>query len=87
MLIDGCRLLDLQVDRKTGRVIVKDVNVATKHVKPKAEGESGQITKIEMGIHHSNVALVTEDGRPSRVANRMVDGKKKRVLVKTGNAV
>lgn len=65
---------------------MKDVNVATKHVKPKAEGETGQITKMEMGIHHSNVALVTEDGRPSRVAYKMVDGKKKRVLVKTGSA-
>lgn len=60
--------------------------MATKHVKPKAEGESGQITKVEMGIHHSNVALVTADGKPSRVAHRMVDGKKQRVLVKTGNS-
>lgn len=29
----------------------------TKHVKPAAQGESGQIVKKEFPVHHSNVAV------------------------------
>ena len=44
-------------------VKVKDVNVKTKHVKPRQEGESGQIVKVEAPIHHSQVQPVTADGQ------------------------
>jgi large subunit ribosomal protein L24 len=74
----------LQVFRKTGYIKVKDVNVKTKHVKPRQEGESGQIQKMEAPIHHSQVQPVTADGQPSRIRKEVVDGKKTRVLVKTG---
>lgn len=70
--------------RKTGLVVVKDVNVKTKHVKPRQEGESGQITQIEAPIHHSQVQPVTAAGEVSRVGKKIVDGKKVRILVKTG---
>ena len=39
------------------------MNVKTKHVKPRQEGESGQIVKVEAPIHHSQVQLVTADGK------------------------
>jgi len=87
-------------------VKVKDVNVKTKHVKPRQEGESGQIVKIEAPIHHSQVQPVTADGqaRPallsscappltcwsqvSRVGKLVnAEGKKVRVLVKTGEVM
>ena len=74
----------VEVFRKTGYIKVKDVNVKTKHVKPRQEGETGQIQKIEAQIHHSQVQPVTADGLPSRVRKEVVDGKKFRVLVKTG---
>jgi len=61
-----------QVFRKTGLVKVKDVNVVTKHNKPRQEGEKGSITKFEAPIHHSNVQLVTKDGKVSRVAKKCV---------------
>ncbi len=51
---------------------MKDVNVKTKHVKPRAEGESGQIVKMEAPIHHSQVQPVTADGAPSRIAKKCV---------------
>ncbi len=63
---------------------VKDVNVKTKHVKPRQEGESGQIVKIESPIHHSQVQPVTSTGAVSRVGKQVIDGKKVRVLLKTG---
>merc|ERR1719183_2920943 len=40
---------------KSGEILCKDVNVKTKHVKPKGEGETGQIIQREFPIHHSNV--------------------------------
>lgn len=63
---------------------VKDVNVKTKHVKPRAEGETGQIVKVEAAFHHSQVQPVTAAGDVSRVGKQVIDGKKVRVLLKTG---
>ncbi|NER07747.1 MAG: 50S ribosomal protein L24, partial [Okeania sp. SIO3C4] len=47
----------IQVLPKVSKVVVKDVNVKTKHVKPQQEGESGKIVNIEAPIHSSNVML------------------------------
>ena len=75
----------LEVFRKTGLIMVKDVNVKTKHNKPRAEGETGSITKMEAPIHHSQVQPVTAAGLPSRVRKLVTDaGKKVRVLAKSG---
>jgi len=51
----------LFMDGKKGQVIVEGVNVRTKHVKPRKEGETGQLLKKEMPVHISNVAF-SEDG-------------------------
>lgn len=37
------------------------VHLQTRHNKPKAEGESGQISENESPIHHSNVMLYSQD--------------------------
>merc|ERR1719231_1948445 len=47
----------LFMDRKKSQVIVEGVNVRTKHVKPRKEGETGQLLKKEMPVHISNVAF------------------------------
>lgn len=74
---------------KTSQVIVKGVNVRTKHVKPKQEGESGQITTFEAPIHSSNVMLYSSK---QKVASRVcytfnADGRKVRMLKKTGEII
>lgn len=74
---------------KQSMVIVKGVNVKTKHVKPQQEGESGQITTFEGPIHSSNVMLYSEK---QKVASRICytfdkDGKKVRMLKKTGEII
>lgn len=44
------------------RVLVDGVNVYTKHIKPKKEGEKGQVVQIPRSIHVSNVApLINTD--------------------------
>ncbi|KAL1504927.1 hypothetical protein AB1Y20_008694 [Prymnesium parvum] len=54
----------LSLDRKAGKVIVEGVNIRSKHVKPRKEGETGQILKREMPVHISNVAFDSEATDP-----------------------
>ncbi|MEO1621131.1 MAG: 50S ribosomal protein L24 [Cyanobacteria bacterium J06632_3] len=74
---------------KTSQVIVQGVNMRTKHVKPQAEGESGQILTKEFPIHSSNVMLYsTKQKVASRVAYTVNDdGRKVRMLKKTGEVL
>src|SRR5690348_2762300 len=63
---------------KLSKVIVQGVNIKTKHVKPRQEGESGQITTFEAPIHSSNVMLYsTKQNVASRVCYTFTeDGRK-----------
>ncbi|MEO0932802.1 MAG: 50S ribosomal protein L24, partial [Cyanobacteria bacterium J06641_2] len=67
---------------KDSKVIVKGVNVKTKHVKPQQEGESGKIVTQEFPIHSSNVMLYsTKENVVSRVCYTFTqEGKKVRML-------
>lgn len=47
----------LKVNRKTGTLIVKGINLKFKHLKPNNENEIGEIKQFEAPIHHSNVKL------------------------------
>ncbi|MGF0039549.1 50S ribosomal protein L24 [Peptoniphilaceae bacterium SGI.131] len=70
---------------KENRVIVEGVNVQTKHKKPRTATEPGGIVKLEGKIDASNVLLYNEKlGRGVRTRTEVVDGKKVRVCVKTG---
>ena len=48
-----------QVNKKTGKVIVKGINLKFKHTKPTNETEMGEIKQIEAPIHHSNVKFTS----------------------------
>jgi large subunit ribosomal protein L24 len=76
----------LQAFPKTSKVIVKGVNVKTKHVKPQQDGESGRIVNFEGPIHSSNVMLYsTKQKVASRICYSFTeDGRKVRMLKKTG---
>ena len=43
------------------RVVVKGINLRTKHVKPTQEGETGRILTEEASLHASNCLLYTSD--------------------------
>lgn len=45
----------LQINKKTGKLIVKGINLKFKHLKPKNENDIGEIKQFEAPIHHSNV--------------------------------
>ena len=51
----------LNVNKKTGKIIVQGINFKFKHVKPNNENEIGEIKQVEAPIHHSNVKLNLND--------------------------
>lgn len=71
---------------QVSQVVVKGVNIKTKHVKPQGEGESGRILTQEFPIHSSNVMLYsTKQNVASRICYTTTqEGKKVRMLKKTG---
>ncbi len=70
---------------KAGKLVVEGVNVATKHQKPRKQGEEGGIIKVETPIYACKVMVVCPKcGKPTRVAHKLDDGKKVRVCKKCG---
>ena len=75
----------LVADPKGLKVVVEGVNVATKHQKPRQQGQDGGIIKTETPIYACKVQLVCPKcGKGTRVAHKITDGKKIRVCKKCG---
>lgn len=51
----------IQINRKTGKILVQGINFKFRHVKPNTENEIGEIKQMEAPIHHSNVKLNLKD--------------------------
>lgn len=74
----------LQVLTNDEKVIVENINLRKKNVRPKREGEKGQIVEFNAPMHISNVQLVCPKcGKPNRVGRTQIEaGKKWRVCRK-----
>ncbi len=80
----------LEVIRKEGkdpRVIVAGINVVKKHVKPSAANPQGGIQEKEASINISNVALLDNNGKATKVAYKVEGDKKVRVAKSTGETL
>ena len=71
----------LQVSPKEGKVIVEGLNVVTKHVKPRRQGEQGGIVEAEAAMYASKVQLVCPKcSKATRTGHKFLeDGSKVRV--------
>lgn len=71
----------IELKHKTGKLLVKDVAIITRHVKPKRAGEQGGIKKEESYIGESKVMpICTACNKPTRVSSKMLEsGKRARV--------
>ena len=71
------------------RVVVKGINLRTKHVKPTQEGESGRILNEEASLHASNVMFFSKEKNITSKIEYFIDkeGVKKRRLKKTGEVI
>jgi large subunit ribosomal protein L24 len=47
------------INKKTGKITVNNINFKFKHIKPRTENDIGEIKQFEAPIHHSNVKLST----------------------------
>ena len=75
----------LSADPKNGKIVVEGVLVASRHQKPRKQGEEGGIIKRETPIYASKVMLVCPKcGKPTRVGHAFVGDKKMRACKKCG---
>lgn len=76
----------LQVLPKKGKVLVKGVNVVTKHQKPSRANMNGGIVHAESPIYSSKVMLYCNNCKTAtRIAHKILDdGTKVRVCKKCG---
>jgi large subunit ribosomal protein L24 len=79
----------LQVLPKDDRAVVRGVNVAKRHTKPRGVGQPGGIVEAEATIHLSNLMLVDgKSDKPTRVGFRVLEGGRKvRVAKATGDVI
>ncbi|MFN9992709.1 MAG: 50S ribosomal protein L24 [Phycisphaerales bacterium] len=74
----------LRVITKTDSVVIRGINVHTKHLKPSRINPQGGIIQKELPLHMSKVSPVV-DGKPVRVGFKLeADGSKVRVARKAG---
>ena len=67
------------------KVLVENVNIVTKHQKPKSQQDKGGIVKKPAPIDASNVMVVCPVcNKATRIAHKEIDGKKARVCKKCG---
>ncbi|MBL7717086.1 MAG: 50S ribosomal protein L24 [Bdellovibrionales bacterium] len=77
-----------QVLTKTGKVTVKDVNVATRHTKPTQKNPQGGTVRKELPIDASNVMMLDpKTNKPTRLGKKQVNGKWVRVAKKSGTVL
>ena len=78
----------LKVLAKDERVVVRGVNMVTKHERQTAQSQGG-IKEIEAPLHISNVAHADpKTGKPTRVGYKFLeDGRRVRVAKRSGEVI
>ncbi len=78
----------LEVSPKEAKIIVEGLNVATKHVKPRAAGQAGGIVSAEAPLYACKAMLVCPKcSKTTRLRHRRLeDGTKERVCMRCGES-
>jgi len=73
---------------KKRKVLVEGVNIRKKHIRPRREGEKGQIVEIPTPIDVSNVKLICPKcKKATRVGYKIMEQKKYRICKKCGDQI
>ena len=73
----------IKVMPKESMVVVDGLNMRKKTIRPKKQGERGQIVSVPWPIHADNVMLVCAScNKPTRIGHRMEGDKKVRYCKK-----
>ena len=84
---DQGKVLFVDVDKQ--KAIVEGINMVSKHTKPNAENPKGGIIKKEGYIHVSNLKVIDNSGKPSRIGRKPDEKSNKSVRYskKTGEVI
>ena len=75
----------LETMPKTGKIVVKGVNIRKKHVKPRKQGDEGGIISVECSIPNSKANVVCPKcNKPTRIGYVIEKNEKVRVCKKCG---
>ncbi len=78
----------LEVSPEEGKVIVEGINIVTKHAKPRRQGETGGIVKVEGAMYADKVQLYCDKcGKGVRAKHTVKGDKKIRVCAKCGKEI
>ena len=78
----------LSVNPQAGKLVAEGINVASRHRKPRKQGEEGGIIKMETPNYACKVQVVCPKcGKATRVAHKIEGDKKVRVCKKCGAAL
>jgi len=79
----------LQVLRKANRILIENVNVRKRAIKPKMDGTPGKMVSRPCTVHYSNVMLVDPTtGEPTKISRRYLeDGTQVRISKKSGHII
>lgn len=73
---------------KTKEVLVEGIHVVTRHQKSRRKGSRGELVHKPMPVPVSIVALKEgKTGKPARVGYKVENGKKVRIIRKTGEVI
>ena len=73
---------------KVAKVLVEGVNLKKKHVRPKKEGEKGQVVAVAAPLNVSNVKLICPKcGKAARIGYRVEKDGKARICKKCQSAI
>lgn len=71
-----------------GRLVIKGIAIAKKHLKPSKKNPSGGIIEINQKINSSNVMIVCPScGKPSKISYKITDKTKMRICKKCGSSL
>lgn len=72
---------------KKQQVVVKDVNMYTRHIKA-SQGRAGEKVRKERAMSPAKIAVINDKGQPDRIGYQVAkDGSKERIFKKTGKVV
>jgi large subunit ribosomal protein L24 len=78
----------LRVLPKKNKIVVENVFIIKKHVRPKRQGEKGQRVEIPAPIDASNAKLVcSKCGKAARIGYKLTEKKKYRVCKKCNQEI
>ncbi len=65
----------LEVYPKERKLLVEQINIHSKHTRPNQQNQKGGIVKKEIPVDYSNVMMLDQDKKPTRIGIRRIEDK------------